>query len=170
MRSNSLPVLVLLVASSAGAQTVTGTIHGLVIDPSGAVVPRATVTAASQATGFTRSAETDGEGSYLLTFLPLGAYRVDVRSPGFERTIRDGIEVRADERVRLDFTLSVGEATQTVEVKAGSPLVQTSDATVGDVIDSQRIVDLPLNKRNFVDLVQLTAGVTPGRAADYGGE
>jgi hypothetical protein len=57
-----------------------------------------------------------------------------------------------------------------VEVKAGAALVQTSDATVGDVIDSQRITDLPLNKRNFVDLVQLTAGVTPGRAADYGGE
>ena len=74
---------------------------------------------------------------------------------------REGIEVRADERVRLDFALRVGEATQTVEVKAGAPLVETSDATVGDVIDSQRIVDLPLNKRNFVDLVQLTAGVTP---------
>ena len=172
LSSHYVPLLLLaaLIASPSAAQTVTGTIRGVVTDPSGAVIPRASIITTNHATGFVRSGETDAEGNYLLTFLTLGAYRVEVRSPGFERILREGIEVRADERLRLDFTLSVGEATQTVEVKAGTPLVQTSDATVGDVIDSQRIVDLPLNKRNFVDLVQLTAGVTPGRAADYGGE
>jgi hypothetical protein len=154
----------------ASAQTVTGTILGVVTDPSGAVVPGASVVATSQSTGFTRSATSDQEGNYRLTFLPLGVYHMEVKSPGFERMLRDGIEVQADERVRVDFKLTVGEATQTVEVNAGASLMQTNDATVGDVIDSRRIVDLPLNKRNFVDLVQLTAGVTPGRAADYGGE
>src|SRR5260370_34725910 len=84
--------------------------------------------------------------------------------------LRNAVDVQADQRVQVDFTLAVGESAQTVEVKSGTPLVQSSDATVGDVIDSRRIADLPLNKRNFVDLVQLTAGVTPGRAADYGGE
>lgn len=159
-----------ILALPATAQTVTGTILGAVSDPSGAVVPGATVTATNPATGFTRSTTSDPEGNYRLTFLPLGAYRVEARSAGFERTRREGVAVSADERVRVDFALAVGEANQTVEVNAGTPIVQASDATVGDVIDSRRIVDLPLNKRNFVDLVQLTAGVTPGRAADYGGE
>jgi hypothetical protein len=159
-----------LLSWPAAGQTVTGTILGAVTDPSGAIVPGATVTATSQSTGFTRSDTSDAEGNYRLTFLPLGVYRVEVKSAGFERMLREGIEVQADQRMRVDFALAVGEATQTVEVNAGAPLVQTNDATVGDVIDHQRIVDLPLNKRNFVDLVQLTAGVTPGRAADYGGE
>src|SRR5713101_8150156 len=163
-----LPLL--LVALPAAPQTVTGTILGVVTDPSGAVIPRASVIATNQATGFTRSGASDEEGNYRLGFLPLGAYRLEAKIAGFGRTLREGIEVQADERVRVDFTLTVGEAIQTVEVKAGSPLVHTSDATVGDVIDSRRIADLPPNKRNFVDLVQLTAGVTPGRAADYGGE
>src|SRR5215472_115936 len=159
-----------LLSWPAAGQTVTGTILGVVTDPSGAIVPGATVTAASQSTGFTRADTSDAEGNYRLTFLPLGVYRLEVKSAGFERMVREGVEVQADQRVRADLALAVGEATQTVEVTAGVPLVQTSDATVGDVIDHQRIVDLPLNKRNFVDLVQLTAGVTPGRAADYGGE
>ena len=159
-----------LVALPAAPQTVTGTILGVVTDPSGAVVPRAPVIATNQATGFIRSGASDEVGNYRLSFLPLGAYRVEAKMAGFERTLREGINVQADERVRLDFTLTVGESNQTVEVKGGSPLVQASDATVGDVIDSRRIAGLPLNKRNFVDLVQLTAGVTPGRAADYGGE
>src|SRR5436305_4597471 len=158
-----------LLALPASPQTVTGTILGVVTDPSGAVIPRASVIATNQGTGFTRAGATDDEGNYRLSFLPPGAYRLEAKIAGFGRTLREGIEVQADERVRVDFALTVGEATQTVEVKAGSPLVQTSDATVGDVVDSQRIAELPLNKRNFVDLVQLTAGVTPGRAAEYGG-
>src|SRR5215813_11090352 len=103
MRPNSLVLIALLSTAILPAQTVTGTILGVVTDPSGAVVPHATVTAANQATGFTRSAEADAEGNYLLTFRPLGSYRVDARSPGFERTLRHAIEVRADERVRVDF-------------------------------------------------------------------
>jgi hypothetical protein len=173
MPGSRLAVILLLSAAlvvPAVAQTVTGTILGLVADPSGAVVPGAAVTATNQSTGFTRTVNTDPEGNYRITFLPLGTYRVEARSAGFERMLRDAIDVQADQRVRVDFALAVGEASQTVEVKAGTPLVETSDATVGDVIDSRRIVELPLNKRNFVDLVQLTAGVTPGRAADYGGE
>ncbi len=155
---------------TAEAQTVTGTILGIVTDPSGAVVPGASVTATNRATGFSRSAKTDRDGNYLITFLPLGAYNVQASSGGFERTVRENIAVQADERARVDFALKVGAATQTVEVSEGTPLVQTSDATVGEVVDSKHISDLPLNKRNFVDLVQLTAGVTPGRPADFGGD
>jgi hypothetical protein len=164
--------LLLLAATAlvAHSQTVTGTILGVVTDPSGAVVPGAIVAAANRATGFSRSAKSDREGNYLITFLPLGAYNVQANSSGFERTVRENITVQADERTRVDLALKVGAATQTVQVSEGTPLVQTSDATVGEVVDSKHISDLPLNKRNFVDLVQLTAGVTPGRPADFGGD
>ena len=152
------------------AQTVTGTILGVVTDPSGAVVPGVSLVATNRATGFSRSAKSDGEGNYLITFLPPGTYNLAANGAGFERSMRGNIVVQADERTRADFTLVVGSATQTVEVSGGAPLVETSDATVGEVVDSKHISDLPLNKRNFVDLVQLTAGVTPGRPADFGGD
>src|SRR5690242_12045760 len=154
-RSFVILLLAAGLALPAAAQTVTGTILGLVTDPSGAVVPGAAVTATNQSTGFLRTVNTDPEGNYRITFLPLGTYRVEAKSSGFERMLRNGVNVQADQRVQVDFTLAVGEAAQTVEVKAATPLVHASDATVGDVIDSRRIVDLPLNKRNFVDLVQL---------------
>lgn len=155
---------------AAWPQTVTGTILGVITDPSGAVIANGQVTAINGAMGFKRSATTDNEGNYMLTFLPLGSYRVEISVPGFERTVREGIEVQADERIRVDIKLSVGQANQTVEVKAGAPLLETADATVGEVVETKQITDLPLNKRNFVDLVQLTAGVTPGRPADFGGD
>src|SRR5438270_9552043 len=120
MRFLRLLALATLVALSCSAQSVTGTILGVVADPSGAVIPRASVTATNQATGFTRTASSDDEGNYRLTFLPLGSYRVEAKSAGFGRTLRDGIEVQADERDRVDFSPAVGEAAQTVEVKAGA--------------------------------------------------
>lgn len=170
LRSVQKLAILLMLVLPAAAQTVTGTILGVVTDPSGAVMPGATVVATNPATGFARSGNTDGEGNYLITFLPPGNYDVAAHGAGFERTMRAGIVVQADERTRVDFALVVGAATQVVDVAGGAPLVQTSDATVGDVVDSKRISDLPLNKRNFVDLVQLTAGVTPGRPADFGGD
>src|SRR3989442_1512697 len=137
MRRSNRILLVLfpaLLALPAAAQTVTGTILGVVTDPSGAVIPGASIVATNPATGFSRSANSDGEGNYRITFLSLGTYRVEARSTGFERTVREGIAVQADERVHLDFALSVGEATQTIEIKAGASLVQASDATVGEVV------------------------------------
>lgn len=159
-----------LLTAPVMAQTVTGTINGTVFDSTNAVMPGAAITATNSATNFSRTTKSDELGNYLLTFLPPGDYRVNVSNPGFKAALRAGVTVQADERVRLDFTLEVGEASQTVEVTAGAPLVQTSDATVGEVVDSRHIADLPLNKRNFVDLVQLTSGVTPGRPGEFGGE
>ena len=172
MRRLMTAVLLSAVAaiSPAAAQTVTGTILGSVSDATGAVIPGAKVTAANPNTGYSRPVNTDSVGNYLLTFLPLGAYEVVATAPGFKQTRRAGITVAADERVRVDLTLEIGDAAQTVEVTGGAPLVQTSDATVGEVVDSQRIMDFPLNKRNFADLVQLTSGVSPGRAGEFGGE
>src|SRR5258708_21520252 len=126
-----LPLL--LVALPAAPQTVTGPILGIVTDPSGAVIPRASVIATNQAAGFVRSGTSDDEGNYRLSFLPPGAYRLEAKIAGFGRMLREGIAVQADQRVRVDFALTVGQATQTVEVNAGTPLVQASDATVGDV-------------------------------------
>src|SRR6202030_1364926 len=104
MPKSRLVVILLLAANlvlPAVAQTVTGTILGLVTDPSGAVVPGATVTATNQSTGFTRTVNTDPEGNYRITFLPLGTYRVEAKSAGFERTLRNAIDVQADQRVQV---------------------------------------------------------------------
>jgi hypothetical protein len=160
--------LVLLPVIPSAAQTVTGTLLGSVLDSSGALIPNAEVTAVNQETGLTRTVRSDGVGNYLLTFLPPGSYRLIGSMQGFRQTVQSGIAVQADTRTRVDLTLTVGETSETVEVVADIPLVQTSDATVGEVVDSQRITDLPLNKRNFMDLVQLTAGVAPGRASEAG--
>lgn len=160
----------LLVPSSSVAQTVTGAILGAVTDGSGAVVPAAEVVGANTETGFSRSVRTGADGNYRLGFLPPGVYRVSASAAGFKHTVRENIRVSADERIQLDVPLQVGEASQSIEVTGGPPLVQSNDATVGEVVDSTRISDLPLNGRNFVDLVQLTAGVSPGRPAEAGGE
>jgi hypothetical protein len=151
-------------------QTVTGTIVGSVFDASGAVIPNSRVEAVNAETNFSRAGVTDATGNYRLSFLPPGIYRVSARSAGFKQLIRDGVRVEADERLRLDLALEIGEATQTVEVTGGAPLVQADDATVGEVMESRRITDLPLNGRNFVRLIHLTAGVTPGRSAEFGGQ
>src|SRR5581483_751380 len=107
----------------ADAQTVTGTITGFVLDSSGAVVPNASVQATNVATHFSREGKADAQGAYLLTFLPPGVYRVAASATGFKQTVRDGIQVAADERARVDVTLQVGDANQTIEVAAAAPLV-----------------------------------------------
>jgi hypothetical protein len=169
-RAFAVFLLILGTRYHAAAQTVTGTILGSVLDPSGAAIPGAAVMASNPTNGFTRRVTADSAGNYLLTFLPPGTYEVVGSADGFKQTRHPGIVVAADERVRVDFALQLGEATQTVEVTAGAPLVESSDAVVGEVVDSKQIENLPLNKRNFVDLVQLTAGVTEGRPGEAGGE
>src|SRR5579862_1861822 len=130
LRTAARFAVLLSIVLPAAAQTVTGTIQGVVADPSGAVVPGAAVVASNPATGFTRSAKTDGEGNYVITFLPLGTYNVAASGAGFERTVHEHIAVQADQRTRVDFALVVGAASQVVDVAGGAPLVQTSDATV----------------------------------------
>ena len=119
-------LLLATTALAAHAQTVTGTILGVVTDPSGAVVPGASVAAINRATGFSRSAKSDREGNYLITFLPPGAYSVQANGAGFERTVRENITVQADEHARADFALKWARPLPALSCRRAHPLVQTN--------------------------------------------
>jgi hypothetical protein len=141
-----------------------GQITGLVTDSSGGVLVGAPVTVTNPQTSFTRTENTNNSGSYTFPNLLPGGYSVKVEMPGFQTSIRSGIELQVDQVARLDFQLQVGAVAQVVEVTTGAPLLNTEDASVGTVIENQRIVDLPLNGRNFLQLVALSPNVTAGFA------
>jgi len=144
--------------SSARAQA-TGQITGVISDSSGSVVPGATVEVTNQATGFTRNAVTGVDGVYTIPLLNPGRYEVKASLSGFRTSIRSGIDVVVNETARVDQQMQVGAVTEQVTVEASAPLVETKNATLGVVIDQQKVVDLPLNGRNFTQLGTLTPGV-----------
>jgi len=130
--------------SSARAQA-TGQITGVISDSSGSVVPGATVEVTNQATGFTRNAVTGVDGVYTIPLLNPGRYEVKASLSGFRTSIRSGIDVVVNETARVDQQMQVGAVTEQVTVEASAPLVETKNATLGVVIDQQKVVDLPLN-------------------------
>jgi outer membrane receptor protein involved in Fe transport len=136
-----------------------GAISGTVTDDSGAVLPGVTVQAANQATAQVRSATSGSDGFYTLPLLPPGLYRVSATLTGFSPLTREGVRVRVSETARVDLGLKVGQVAETVVVQADAPLVETSNATLGIVIDEKKVVDLPLNGRNFTQLGTLIPGV-----------
>ena len=142
------------------------TIFGAVTDSSEAVIPGASVTVTNQETGLTRTVETDASGDYLVGQLPIGVYTVRVESAGFKTFSQTDIQVQVDDNRRVDVTLEVGEVTETVTVAAEATQVDTRSGTLREVVDSERIVELPLNGRNPVELQYLVAGV--GRRAGQG--
>ena len=151
-----------LAAAAAVAQTVRGIILGTVTDPSGSVIRQAKVTVREIATGLTRSDVTNDAGEYSIPQLPAGRYDVSVEEPNFKKAERTGIELRVDDRLRIDVTLMVGQVTETVAVEAGAPVVSTDSATVGNVVDNKKVTELPLNGRNFLQLNLLVPGANQG--------
>src|SRR5436190_7283158 len=162
MGLSKLALLAILAALPAFSQAITAKVSGTVADPSGAVVPNASVTIRNQQTSQARSAKTDGSGGYEFSFLPIGVYSLSVEAAGFQKAEVAPFALSVDQEARVDVKMSIGQAAQTVEVQAGAVLMQTEDATVGTVIDSQKVVELPLNGRSFVQLALLTPGVNPG--------
>jgi len=162
MRKQLSVVFVLSVAAALAvpsfAQTF-GEITGVVTDPSGAVVVNATVTVTNPQTNFTRTALTNSAGNYTFPALLPGVYNVRAEMQGFQTEVRSGVELQVQQTARIDFQLKVGAVAEAVEVQGGAPLLATENATVGTVIDNQRIVDLPLNGRNFLQLVALSPNV-----------
>jgi Carboxypeptidase regulatory-like domain len=159
--------LALLAASNlTRAQQSTADIIGTVTDASGAVIPGATVTLTNVATNVTQTAMTTGSGDYTFTLLPAGTYSVKVASAGFKTYSAPNITVAIGDRARLDAKMEVGEATQTVEVSGVAPALQTDTSTIGTLVTAQAVEDVPLNGRNFVNLVQLSAGVSVGAQND----
>jgi len=145
----------------ASAQTF-GSITGEVTDPSGAIVPNVIVTVTNTETSVARTTATNTSGLYVFPDLVPGTYSVKVQTPGFRTSVKGGITLQVQQTARVDFALDVGEANQTVEVAANAALLTTENATVGTVIEEQRIEDLPLNGRSYFSLVALSPGVTTG--------
>ena len=156
-------ILVFLFSTSAfsilQAQVDTATVVGAVQDSSGAVVPGASVTATEVNTNTKTSTRTDTAGNYVLTPLRIGNYSVAVEAQGFKKETRAGVVLQVQDRVRVDFALQVGALTEAVNIEAEVPVVQTESSSLGDVIGSRQITDLPLNGRDYTQLATLTAGV-----------
>jgi len=155
-------VIAALVALPGFAQTF-GEITGVVSDPSGAVVANARVTVINPETNLTRSVVTNASGNYSFPALLPGSYNMRAEIEGFQAEVRTGIALQVQQTARIDFQLQVGAVAETVEVAGGAPLLNTENANIGTVIDNQRIVDLPLNGRNFLQLVSLS----PNISADF---
>jgi hypothetical protein len=137
----------------------TGAMAGVVSDASGGVLPGVTIDVTNQDTGQVRTAVSSNDGFYTIPLLTPGRYEVKATLAGFRTTVREGIVVVVNETARADLQLQVGSVEERVTVQAESPLVETTNATLGVVIDRQKIVDLPLNGRNFTQLGTLTPGV-----------
>ena len=160
---------VLLAASiPALGQSTFGEITGVVTDSSGGAIVGATVTATETGTNQTRTTITNSTGNYDFPTLLPGSYTVKVTFSGFQTSLRTGIELQIQQVARIDFKLNVGETTQTVEVSGGAPLVNTENATLGTVIENQSIVSLPLNGRDFLQLVALSSNVSASFSVNGG--
>jgi hypothetical protein len=135
-----------------------GTFSGTVTDKTGAPISGATVTATSQGTGAVRSTATDDTGHYLIPLLPVGVYTVRVENKGFQTTESKDLKLQVDESREVDFTLSLSSVSTSVEVSAAAVAVETTNPSLGQVINSQQVTQLPLNGRDFVQLATLTPG------------
>jgi hypothetical protein len=161
VRIRSVATLVLLlVAIPLFAQLPTGTILGTVKDSSGAVIPGAGVTLTNTDTSLTRTGTSAEDGSYRFPALPVGHYRLDVMQEGFSALSRTGITLEVGQEATIDLILEVGSPAQVVTVAEEAPLVQTSNSTLGGIVNEQQVSDLPLNGRNLVGLTLLQAGIT----------
>ena len=149
----------LLPVSSVLAQVDSGAVVGVVRDASGALIPSSTVTLTSQDSGQVVTAHTNSSGEYTFSPVKIGVYTVTVESSGFSRFEHKDVTVAVQQRVLVDAALTPGQTSETVLVTGDAPQLQTQDASVGQVVDAKKIVDLPLNGRNFTFLAQLSAGV-----------
>jgi hypothetical protein len=147
---------------TAIAQSVSGTILGTVTDSSGAIVAGAKVTIINEGTALTRTVTADANGEYTAPNLPTGHYTVMTEMTGFKALALSNVEVGVDQRVRINLKLDVGAMTESVSVKAETPLVQTSSSELGTTVGNEQIEALPLNGRNFVNLTRTVPGVLRG--------
>jgi hypothetical protein len=167
-----LVVVLFGMAVHGHAQVSAGAVLGTVSDPSGALIPGVTITVTNEGTNQSRQAISNESGSYRVEPLQAGFYTVSAELSGFKKELRTHINIDVDARVRMDFTLQVGQVSETVDVSAAAPLVQTDDSQVNAVMDQRKVVDLPLNGRNFSQLAYLTPGTfapRPGSHLSYRG-
>jgi len=166
-----LATLLLCALPVAFGQLTTADIVGTVSDSSGAAIPGAQVTVVNIGTQSKRTIVTNGSGDFQFTLLPVGRYTVTVKANGFSTSSTQDLSVEAGDRARADAHMQVGSESQTVEVQAQTPLLQADSATVSSTVTAKAVQDLPLNGRNFVQLVALVPGANegPGNGLSSGG-
>lgn len=150
-----------LLGLGAQAQEFRGTLLGRVTDPQGAVVPAARVTATLLATGAKSDTAANEAGEFTIPFLAPGDYRIDAEASGFKHYTRPSFNVSTGERISLEINLEVGAASETINVTADAPVLETTTASMGQVIDSRQVENMPLNGRTPLVLAQLAMGVVP---------
>jgi len=161
-------VCALSVTVAGLAQETRGTLVGRIADSSGAVIPGATVVAENQATGVKAEAAANQDGLYQIRYLLAGFYQVSVTQPGFKTSVRRDIEIRIGDRVELNLVLEVGAVGEKIEVVGQTPLLETASASMGQVVDTRRIVELPLLHGNPMAVLELTPGLVQARTSNLG--
>src|ERR1700693_3546905 len=167
----ALVILVLAFPTNAGAQKDAGSIVGSVKDPSGALISQAAVTVTDVERGSNLSTKTNDAGEYVAGPLRVGRYTVTVEHPGFKKAVSEPVNLDVQQRIAVDISLQVGRISESITVTSATPLLETETSELGQVVDSRRVANLPLNGRNFAQLALLTAGTAPSEpgARDEGG-
>ncbi len=167
MRSRK-PMLTMFIALffvfglTASAQQETATLTGEVKDGTGAVVPRATITLTNVETNISLKTESNEQGVYFVASLKAGPYSITAEKSGFKKTVRSGITLQVNQAARADLVLQVGDVSNTIEIVEAATLLETESSARGSVIDQKKIVELPLNGRDYNQLALLSPGVLPG--------
>jgi len=164
-RRQLLFAAIVLTPAAASAQT-TATIVGTISDTSGGMVAHCSVKVTNELTGFNRTLVTGDDGSYVATLLPTGTYSVEASAPGFKTVVRSGIPLSVQEAARVDITLALGTVTEQVTVAGEAPLVDTRQASVGALMETKRMDELPLSGRTPASLLVLIPTVTNLTPAD----
>jgi Carboxypeptidase regulatory-like domain len=160
MGKQALSVLLQLsiLACAGSAQNITGSITGTVTDATGAAIPDAKVEATNAAKGVTHTTQTNGSGVYNLPFLPVGSYSIDAEHSGFKKATLGPFMLEGNQIARVDFTMEVGDMTQTVEVGSAGPMLQTESTATGEAINAAKLGSVPLNGRNFATVMLMIPG------------
>jgi hypothetical protein len=156
--SFSAALLTVLAAASCAAQVSTADIIGSITDASGAVLEGVTVKAQNTATGLSRQATSDASGNWLITLLPIGRYELSAAKPGFSTATASNVVLAGGDRLRIDLALPLGSVQQSVEISAIAPALQAESSSIGALVTSSAVENLPLNGRNFIRLAQLVPG------------
>src|SRR5579871_2935791 len=169
MRIITLLALIFVISAPLAWGQATSNISGTVQDSSGLAVPAAEIKATQTETGFVRNAVSGPDGNYLLTNLPIGPYRIEVSKQGFSTYVQSGVVLQVDTNPSITIALKVGNVTEQVQVEAAAAVVETQSTAVGNVVDNQRVVELPLNGRNTQELLLLAApSISTGSTAQPG--
>src|SRR6266478_2497855 len=161
-------ILVWSIPTKLSAQAVANAqIHGVISDPTGAVITGVQIKATQIETRQVRTTVSTGDGSYVLPNLPVGPYTLEITAQAFNNYVQSGIILQVGNNVQINVTLQVGAVTQELRVSANAAMVETQDTSISEVVDQRRIIDLPLNGRQATDLIVLSGGanVPPGAAS-----